>query len=104
MVVVVGGPGKLVDAAKKAAAVEAGAIVVACELNDAATTAAKNRPFALVVSQEVYDFDAAEFDALARDVNATAIVVPAREATKDELQRQLMPAIKEAFEHSGLKK
>lgn len=102
MVVVIGGPSKMVEAAKKAAAVAAGAIVVACSVNDAATTAAKNRPFALVVSQEVYEFDSSEFKALARDVKAELITIPTRAATKAELQRQLIPLVEKAFAKTGL--
>ncbi len=102
MVVVVGGPTKMVEAAKKASAVAAGAIAVACPVNDAATIAAKNRPFALVVSQEVYEFDSDEFIALARDVKAQLITIPTRMATREELQRQLIPLIEKAFSKSGL--
>ena len=101
MVVVVGGPTKMIEAAKKAATAAAGAISVACPVSDAATTAAKNRPFALVMSQEVYEFDCDEFVALARDVKAELIAIPTRQATREELQKKLIPLIELAFSKSG---
>jgi hypothetical protein len=102
MVVVVGGPNTLIEATKKAAAVAAGAIVVSCELKDAATVAAKNRPFAMVVSKAVYDFDTAEFDALARDVNSVVIMLDTKDATKEQLQKQLLREIEEAYKKQDI--
>jgi hypothetical protein len=55
------------------------------------------RPFAIVLSEEIYAFDAAEFDALARDVQAALIAVPTDGKTQKALQEKLMPVIAEAF-------
>lgn len=93
VVVVVGGPKSLIDATRQAAQVAASANVETAELSDAANVVATCRPFAIVMSEDVYAFDAAEFDALARDVNATLVRVdkPALDPTK--LERSLLPKL-----------
>ena len=93
IVVVVGGPRELIDATRQAAGIAAAARVETAELATAATVVATHRPFAIVMSEDVYAFDSAEFDALARDVNATLLKIPldGRDATK--LERALMPKL-----------
>lgn len=49
--------------------------VVCCELRDAPTRVAELWPFVIIMSDDLYTFDAAEFDALARDVRARLITV-----------------------------
>src|SRR5687767_2763011 len=75
IVVVVGGPRELIDATRRAAGVAAAARIETAELSNAATVVATCRPFAIVMSQDVYGFDATEFEALARDVGATLIKI-----------------------------
>ena len=58
--------------------------------------AATHRPFAIVMSEDFYRFDAAEFDALARDVGATLIRVDMANATQAKLERTLMPKLGQA--------
>jgi hypothetical protein len=53
--------------------------VVTCAVRNVQTRAAELRPFAIVIHEEMYAFDSAEFDALARDVRAALIVVNSRE-------------------------
>jgi hypothetical protein len=74
-VLVVGGPQALIESAKVAAKAVPVAEVVTCELRDAPTRVAELWPFAIVMSEDLYTFDAAEFDALARDVKARLITV-----------------------------
>jgi hypothetical protein len=97
VVVVVGGPAELVAAVRQAAGVLAAARVETAELANAATIAATHRPFAIVMSEDVYAFDAAEFEALARDVNAALIRVETGGTTRAKLERTLMPRIGQAF-------
>jgi hypothetical protein len=92
-VVVVGGPKSLVDATRNAAQVAASAQVETTELADAANTVAACRPFAIVMSEDVYAFDAAEFDALARDVNAVLVRVEDVTLAANKLERALMPKL-----------
>jgi hypothetical protein len=47
------------------------------DVRGAATAVAKWRPFAIVLAQELYDFDPEEFRALAKDVGAEVVMVPA---------------------------
>lgn len=76
VVVLVGGNGELTFTAQNAALSVSGAYVVRAELATSATVCAEVRPYAIVVSNDVYDFGGAEFDALARDVDAGLLVVP----------------------------
>jgi hypothetical protein len=93
VVVVIGGPAELVTATRLAAGVAAAARVETAELATAATVIATNRPFAVVVSEDMYAFDASEFDALARDVNAMLIRIDTTGATREKLERALMPRL-----------
>ena len=93
VVVVVGGPKDLIDATRQAAGVAAAARVETAELGTAATVVATHRPFAIVISEDVYGFDSAEFDALARDVNATLLKINVEGADRDKLERTLMPRL-----------
>jgi hypothetical protein len=101
VVVVVGGPADLIAAVRQAAGVAAAARVETAELANAATVAATHRPFAIVMSEDVYSFDSAEFDALARDVNATLIRVETDSTTRAKLERTLMPRLGQAHRRRG---
>ena len=91
-VVVVGGPDELVAAVTSAAGLAAGARVVSADLASAATLVATHRPFAIVMSDDIYAFDSDEFEALARDVGALLLRVdPA--ADRLRLERTLMPKL-----------
>ncbi|MEY4578148.1 MAG: hypothetical protein RL701_2851 [Pseudomonadota bacterium] len=96
VVVVVGGPADLVAAVRQAAGVAAAARVETADLANAATVAATHRPFAIVMSEDVYAFDSAEFEALARDVNATLIRIETGSMTRAKLERLLMPRLGQA--------
>lgn len=96
VIVVVGGPPELVTAARLAAGVAAAARLETAELATAATVIATHRPFAVVLSEDVYAFDAAEFDALARDVNAEMVRIDTTGATSARLERILMPRLAQA--------
>jgi hypothetical protein len=93
IVVVVGGPRELIDATRQAAGIAAAAKVESAELSNAATVVATFRPFAIVMSEDVYAFDAAEFDALARDVNATLLKIDIQGMDATKLERVLMPKL-----------
>jgi hypothetical protein len=101
VVVVVGGPTDLIAAVRQAAGVAAAARVETAELANAATVVATQRPFAIVMSEDVYSFDAAEFEALARDVGAALIRVDTANATRTKLERTLMPRLGQAHRRRG---
>lgn len=46
-----------------------------CELRQAPTLVAEKRPLAIVIPEDLYEFDPVEFDALARDVGASLLRV-----------------------------
>jgi len=96
VIVVVGGPPELVAAARIAAGVAAAARLETAEIATAATVIATHRPFAVVLSEDVYAFDAAEFEALARDVNAEMVRIDTSNATRERLERLLMPRLAQA--------
>jgi len=95
-VVVVGGPPELIEATRQAAGIAVAARVETAELANAATVVASLRPFAIVMSEDVYAFDAAEFDALARDVNAALLKIEVGERDARALERTLMPKLGKA--------
>lgn len=66
------------------------------DIKNVATRVAEERPFAIVVEEDVFAFDPAEFQALARDVGSEIVTVPA-EAAHDALVSHLLPALKAAF-------
>jgi hypothetical protein len=92
-VVVVGGPRELIEATRQAAGIAAAARIETAELSNAATVVATCRPFAIVMSEDVYAFDAAEFDALARDVNAALLKIDTQGTDPSKFERILMPKI-----------
>lgn len=94
---VVGGPAYLVERAKVAARTVPMANVTSCELRDAPTRVAELWPFAIIMSEDLYAFDAAEFDALARDVSARLITVAVLSPTQIRDEQEIGPKILEAF-------
>lgn len=101
-VVVIGGPESLVEAVRRSIGRVAAARVVGTDLAGAATQVASARPFALVISEEIYGFDSGEFDALARDVQASVITVPTDGLAARQLQERLDPRILAAYrKHFG---
>ena len=96
-VLVVGGPPSLLDSTRRAARSVPTAEVVFCELRDAPTRVAEMWPFAIVMSEDLYAFDAAEFDALARDVKARLITVLISAAVSTPSEPELGAKILEAF-------
>jgi hypothetical protein len=95
--IVVGGPDALVEAVKRASSLATNAKIVTTDLAGAATQVARERPFAIVVSDEVYAFDAGEFDALARDVQAVLIALPTDGVPVKLQTERLTPLLLDAF-------
>lgn len=93
VVVVVGGPSELVEATRQAASIVAAARVETAELSSAATQCATHRPFAIVMTEDVFSFDSGEFEALARDVGAVLIRIEVGEGGRARLERVLMPRL-----------
>ncbi|MBK6513961.1 MAG: hypothetical protein IPG04_07495 [Polyangiaceae bacterium] len=75
-IVLVGGVDRLAEVALKAAFAASAARVVRADINNAATICAEERPYAILVAEEVYDFGGPEFDALGRDLHAGVVVAP----------------------------
>jgi hypothetical protein len=100
-VLVVGGPQLLVECARNASSAVPAAEVVTCELRDAPTRVAELWPFAIVMSEDLYAFDSAEFDALARDVKARLITLTIDTGTANVRQQELRTKLAEAFRRRG---
>jgi hypothetical protein len=98
IVLVAGGPEELVLAARRIASAESPTIgVEACGAVTVASAAASLRPFALVVSQDIYAFDPDEFVALARDVHAELVVLKVSGGGAAFLEQALRPSLRTAF-------
>ena len=95
-VLVVGGTEELVAATTRVANGESPAIgIEVCGAANAPSLAARLRPFALVLNQEIFDFDPEEFTALARDVHADLVVV--KISRPNFLEHALRPSLRTAF-------
>jgi len=98
VVLVVGGPDALIEAARSVAGVESGLILVeSCSAMNVATAATQRRPFALVISQDIFAFDPEEFAALARDVQADLVVLKVAGVSGGFLEQALRPSLRVAF-------
>jgi hypothetical protein len=98
VVLVAGGPDELVLGAREASSVQSPTIAVeTCSAVDVATIAARLRPFALVVSEDIYAFDPDEFSALARDVQADLVVIKITPKSAAFLEQALRPSLRAAF-------
>jgi len=75
-VVLVGGEGRLATVVSDAALSASGAHTFLAELASAATVCAEERPYAIVIPDDIYDFGGSEFDALAKDLGAGLVIVP----------------------------
>ena len=96
VIVVVGGPDELIEAARRAATDIPGARIETCDLRNAATMVAKYWPFAIVISKDVYAFDPNEFEALARDVAALLYKADTTGASVKTLESAMRPALLQA--------
>jgi hypothetical protein len=95
-ILLVGPTPELLEATQRAAQAVPSAEIVSCELKEAATRVAELWPFAIVMTDDLYAFDSAEFDALARDVQARLITV-ADATNANRIERKLRPQLVEAF-------
>ena len=64
-----------------------------CDLRSAATMAARWRPLAIVLTEDLYTFDAPEFDALARDVSSALVRVPKERVSSEQIEAMLLPVL-----------
>jgi hypothetical protein len=71
------------------------------DLPSAATHAARWRPLAIVLSEDLYAFDGPEFDALANDVQSKLVVVRGERTTAAELEPLLLPALERYWRLHG---
>ena len=60
-----------------------------CDLRSVATMVARWRPLAIVLTEDLYTFDAPEFDALARDVSSTLVRVPKERVSNEQIEAML---------------
>ena len=98
VVLVVGGPDELAEAARRVAQRESATITVErCVAANAASAVSGSRPFALVLSQDVYGADPDEFAALARDVHAELVVLKLTQINIGFLEQALRPSLRNAF-------
>jgi hypothetical protein len=96
VVLVVGGTEELIGAVSQAA-LSAQVLVAECTVDDATNTAAQMRPLVLILPEDVYQADANNFEALARDVRAEILRVDeAMDATEIESELAQLMARAEA--------
>ena len=98
MALIVDGTEELI-AQMSEAALAAQVLVAECTVRDAATLAAEMRPLVLAMTQKVYNQDPESFEALARDVRAALLVVPADDKKRLDLQSLLEAKMHEAEKH-----
>lgn len=96
-VVVIGGGLSLLGAVRQTVETLTVAQIVTSDVSAASNVIVQLRPFAVVISKELYDFDSSEFDALARDVQTSLIVVVTAGVSEVVLKSTLMSRISLAF-------
>ena len=95
VVLVVGGSEELLSAISDVA-VSAQVLVSECAVEDATDTAAQMRPLVLIMEEDVYKADAANFEALARDIRAKIMRVGDRPHDPETLAPVLNKLMAEA--------
>jgi hypothetical protein len=65
-------------------------------LSNVTTAVARWRPIAIVVEQDIFEFDEREFEELARDVKAELVTVEAR-MSKEAIAVTLLPTVRAAL-------
>jgi hypothetical protein len=88
VVLVIGGTEELIGAVSQAA-LSAQVLVAECTVDDATNTAAQMRPLVMILPEDVYQADANNFEALARDVRAEILRVDDRSADAAEIEAEL---------------
>lgn len=73
-----------------------GAVVQVCDLASAPTTAARLRPLAIVMTDDLYAFDPVEFDALAQDVGARLVRLAGEDIATEALELLIGSAVSES--------
>jgi hypothetical protein len=108
-VLVVGGPDALEATVRRVAAVEtlggapalrgvaSSVEVEVCDAGNVRLVAARVRPFALVLSQEVYGFDPDRLGALARELDAELVVLKVARVSPGFLEQALRSALRHAL-------
>ncbi len=95
--VLTGADESLQRSCRSAVARAAAARLQCCSIEELATAAARWKPFALLVPEAVYEFDPAEFDALARSVGALLIRVNAACIDDEQAMDELVGALRFAY-------
>ena len=92
---IIDGDEKLIRELSKAALV-AQVLVAECTARDAPTIAAEMRPLILAMSQRIFGKNREGFEALARDIRASMLVLPESGSSANELQALLESKMSEA--------
>ncbi|AUX25752.1 hypothetical protein SOCEGT47_063030 [Sorangium cellulosum] len=103
VVIVAGCPAELVAACRDAGA-RLGVAVREADLRSLRAVVGASRPYAVLVMEDLYRFDPALFDAIARKAPASLVRLEHREAHDPEVRRLLIEAIFEsAATDAGIK-
>ena len=101
-IVVVGGTEALVEACHEVVLRGVPARIEPCDIASVATVVARWKPYAIVVPESLLEFDAREFEALARDVRAQIVRAPEDDRVRSRLADTLFPHLMRAFETRSL--
>ncbi|WP_434042949.1 MULTISPECIES: hypothetical protein [Sorangium] len=95
LVIVAGCPAEFVAVCREAGA-RLGVAVRECDLRSLRPTIAASQPYAIVVAEELYRFDAESFDAVIRQAPASLVRLDRWEASDDAARRLIIDAIFES--------
>lgn len=95
LVIVAGCPAEFVAVCQEVGA-RFGVAVRECDLRSLRPTIAASQPYAVIVTEELYRFDAGSFDAVIRQAPASLVRVDRREASDDGRRRLLIEAVFES--------
>ncbi|AUX36379.1 MULTISPECIES: hypothetical protein [Sorangium] len=95
LVIVAGCPAEFVAVCREVGA-QLGVAVRECDLRSLRPTIAASQPYAVIVTEDLYRFEPASFDAIIRQAPASLVRIDSREAHDDAMRRLLIDAIFES--------
>ncbi|WP_437732041.1 hypothetical protein [Sorangium sp. So ce1335] len=95
LVIVAGCPAELVAVCREVGA-RLGVAVRECDLRSLRSAIAASQPYAIIVTEELYRFDAGSFDTVIRQTPASLVRLDHREASDEGMRRLIIDAIFES--------
>jgi hypothetical protein len=100
LVLVVGCPAEFVGTCREAGA-RLGVAVRECDVRSIRTAVGLSQPFAVIVTEDLYQFDPEAFDTVARQVPASLVRIDSKHAREENVRELLVNAVFESAAGRG---